>query len=191
MLSKLAGPLMEAVILSTKNILAPLGITVATSTIDVGILKKLYGSGNTTLIISNDEMNDIIKIIQALENPNILLKGVTKTIKNEIKKQKALFLTMLSGTLGASLLGNSLTGKGILRTGSGNKKVKGIARAGSGKKIGFLMLPHPLTNFEIQNYYKNEPRFNDVFLKNNLFKRIKDGANIINLDKYAYVGRLF
>ena len=79
-------------------------------------------------------MNDIIKVIQALENSNILLKGVTKTVKNEIKKQKGGFLTMLSGTLGASLLGNLITGKGILRTDSGNKKVKGIVRAGSRKK---------------------------------------------------------
>ena len=69
-------------------------------------------------------MNDIIKIIQALENSNILLKGVTKTIKNETKEQKEGFLSMLLGTLGAPLLGNFLTGKGILRAGSGNKKGK-------------------------------------------------------------------
>ena len=50
------------------------------------------------------------------------------------------------------------------------------------------MLPHPLTNFEIQKYYKNEPRFNGVFSRNNLFKKIKDGAYIINLDEYADVG---
>ena len=74
-------------------------------------LKKKYGFGNTSLIISIEEMNDIIKIIQALENSNILLKGVTKTIKNETKEQKEGFLSMLLGTLGASLLGNLLTGK--------------------------------------------------------------------------------
>ena len=79
-------------------------------------------------------MNDIIKIIQALENFNILLKGVTKTIKNEAKEQKGGFLSMLLGTLGASLLGNLLTGKGIVRAGSGNKKGKGIVRAGTGNK---------------------------------------------------------
>ena len=98
-----------------------------------------------TLIISNEEMNDIIKIIPALENSNILLKGVTKTIKNETKEQKGGFLTMLLGTLGASLLGNVLTGKGILRAGSGhplpftlkNKKCKGIVRAGTGKEWEF------------------------------------------------------
>ena len=77
-----------------------------------------------TLIISNKEVKDIIKIIQALENSNILIKGVTKTIKNEAKEQKGGFLSMLLGTLGASLLGNLLTGKGILRVCSGNKKGK-------------------------------------------------------------------
>ena len=67
-------------------------------------------------------MHDIMKIIQAFENSNISLKGVTKTIKNETKKQKGGFLSMLLGTLGASLLANLLTGKGILRAGFGNKK---------------------------------------------------------------------
>ena len=84
-----------------------------------------------------------MKIIQALENSNILLKGITKTIKNETKEQKGGFLSMLSGTLGAGLLGNLLTGKGIVRAGTGNKKGKGnkkrkgIVRAGTGKKWDF------------------------------------------------------
>ena len=96
--------------------------------------KKKHGSGITTLIISNEEMNDIIKIVQTLEDSNILLKGVTKTIKDETKEQKGGFLSMLLGTLGASLLGNLLTGKGIERVGSGChlKKGKGIVRAGYG-----------------------------------------------------------
>ena len=80
-------------------------------------------------------MNDIMKIVQALEDSNILLKGVTKTIKNETKEQKGGFLSMLLGTLGASLLGNLLAGKGILRAGSGNKK-GGIVRTDSGNKKG-------------------------------------------------------
>ena len=84
--------------------------------------------------LSNKEINDIIKIIQALENSNTLIKGVTKTIKNETKKKKGGFLTMLLDTLGASLLGDLLTGKGILRAGYGNNKRKGILRAGSGNK---------------------------------------------------------
>ena len=90
-----------------------------------------------TLIISNEEMKYIIKIIQALENSNILLKESNKTIKNETKEQKGGFLSMLLGTLGVSLLGNLLTGKGILRVGSGNKKGKGIVRAGTGKERDF------------------------------------------------------
>ena len=82
-------------------------------------------------------MNDIMKIVQALEDSNILLKGVTKRIKNEAKEQKEGFLSMLLGTLGASLLGNLLLGKGIVRAGSGNKKGKGIVRAGYGKEWDF------------------------------------------------------
>ena len=93
--------------------------------------------GNMTLIISNEEMNDIMKLIQALENLNILLKGVTKTIKNETKEQKEGFLSMLLGTLGASLLGNFLVGKGIVRAGCGSKKGKGVLRAGTGKQWDF------------------------------------------------------
>ena len=136
LLSKLAGPLMKVAVPLAKNILATLGITAAASAIDAGIQKTIHGSGTTTLIISNGEMNDIIKIVQALEDSSNLLKGVTKTIKNETKEQKGGFLSMLLGTLGASLLGNLLSGKGIVRAGSGNKKGKGIVRAGSGNKKG-------------------------------------------------------
>ena len=85
LLSKLAGPLMKVAVPSAKNILAPLGITAAASAIDAGIQKKIHGSGTTTLMISNKEMNDILKIVQALEDSNILLKGIAKTIKNETK----------------------------------------------------------------------------------------------------------
>ena len=100
-------------------------------------LKKKQGSGTTTLIISNEEMNDIMKIVQALEDSNILLKGVTKTIKNETKEQKGGFLSMLLSTLGASLLVDLLAGKGIERAGSENIKGKGIVRAGTGKDWDF------------------------------------------------------
>ena len=82
-------------------------------------------------------MNNITKIIQVLENCNILRKGATKTIKNETKKQKGGFLSMLLDTLGASLLGNLLTGKGVVRAVTGNKKGKGIVRAGTGKQWDF------------------------------------------------------
>ena len=81
-------------------------------------------------------MNDIIKLIPALEDFNILLKGVTKLIKTETKEQKGGFLSMLWGSLGAKLLGNLLTGKGLFGAGSGNKKGKGILRAGFGNKKG-------------------------------------------------------
>ena len=80
-------------------------------------------------------MNDIIKIIQALENSHILLKGGTKTIKNETKEQKGGFLRMSLGTLGASLLGNLLTGIGIIRAGTGNKRRKGIVRTGTSRLL--------------------------------------------------------
>ena len=134
LLSKLAGSLMKVTIPSPKNVLAPLGIRAAASAIDAGIPKKIHRSATTTLIISNEEFNDIMKVVQALEDANILKKGVTKTIKDETKEQKGGFLSMLLGTLGASLLGNLLAGKGILRAGSGNKKGKGIVRAGTGKQ---------------------------------------------------------
>ena len=88
LLSKLAVPLMKVDIPLAKNVLAPLGITAAASAIDARIRKKIHGSWTATLIISNKEMNDIMKIVQALEDSNILLKGVTKTIKNETKNKK-------------------------------------------------------------------------------------------------------
>ena len=136
LLSKLAGPLMKVAVPLAKNILAPLGITAAASAIDARIQIK-----NTRFWDNNfnnfKRRNDIMKIVQALEDSNILLKRVTKTIKNETKEQKGRFLSMLLGTLGASLLGNILAGKGIVRAGSGNKKGKGIVRAGYGKEWDF------------------------------------------------------
>ena len=98
-----------------------------------GAIKKTHGSGTTTLAISNEEMNDIMKIVQALEDSNILLKGVNKTIKNEIKEQKEEALGLLLGTLGASLLGNLLTGRGFARAGKATaREVKGFIRTGKG-----------------------------------------------------------
>ena len=110
-----------------QNVLAPLGLTAAMSVIDGSIQKKIHGSG-IKLIIEEEDMQDIIKIIKELENSDILLKGVSKTIENEIKEQRGGFLSMLLGTLGASLLDNLLTGKGIMRAGDG------IVRAGEGSK---------------------------------------------------------
>ena len=138
-------------------------------------------------------MNDIIKIIEALENSGILLKGVTKTIENETKEQRGGFLGMLLGTLGASLLGNLLTGgKGIMRAGDRIARAgDGIVRAGEGSKknpLNLLLPFHPLPNIEKSEYYKNEPRFNGVYSRNNLPNKIKKEAYVINLDDYENTG---
>ena len=128
-----------------KSALIPLGLTAAASAADAGIHKKILGSGhnnNITLIISNDEINDIIKIIKSLEDSGLLLKGATEAVQNEVKEQKGGFLSMLLGTLGASLLGNLLTGKGIYRAGKG--KGKGVLRAG--KKVLSAAYGRPLQN---------------------------------------------
>ena len=97
------------------------------------VLKKnMLGSGTTTLTISNDEMNGILKIIKSLENSGLLLKGVSETIQHEAKVQRGGFLSMLLGTLGASLLGDilskGLSGKGVIRAG------EGTIRGGYGSK---------------------------------------------------------
>ena len=94
-------------------------------------------------IISNDEINDIIKIVKSLEDSGLLLKGVTETIQNEVNKQEGGFLSMLLGTLGASLLGILLIGEGINRAGKGRgiyRAGEGVIRAGYGSlsfKMGF------------------------------------------------------
>ena len=179
-----------------KNVLAPLGLTAAMSAIDGSIQKKIHGSG-VKLIIEQKDMKDIMKIIKALENSGILLRGVSKAIKNETKEQKGGYFSMLLGTLGASLLGNILTGgKGIVRAGEGSvasrTKGYGIVRAGEGsgskKKLNLLLPFHPLTNIERSECYKNEPRFNGVYSRNNLPNKIKKGAYVINLDEYENTG---
>ena len=132
LLGKLAGPLMKVAVPLAKNVLAPLGISAVMSAIDGSIKKKMLGSGVTTLIISNDEMNDILKIVKFLENSGLLLKGVSETIQHEAKEQRGGFLSMLLGTLGAYLLGDilskDLSGKGVIRDG------EGTIRAGYGSK---------------------------------------------------------
>ena len=100
-----------------KSVLIPLRLTAAASATDAAIHKKMLGSGMTTLIISNKEMNDIIKIVKSLEESGLLTKGVSETIKNEAKEQKEGFLGILLGTLDASSLGNILTDKGTIRAG--------------------------------------------------------------------------
>ena len=138
-LGKLLGPLLKTglplmtnvIIPLAKNVLIPLGLTAAASAADAKIHKKILGSGNTTIIISNKDMEDLIKIVKSLENSGLLLNGVTESAKNEIKEQKGGFFSMSLGTLGASLLGNLLTGKGI------NKAGEGIVRTGEGNNTEF------------------------------------------------------
>ena len=186
LLSKLAGPLMKVAMPLAKNVLTPLGLTAAISAIDGSIQKKLHGS-RVKLIIGQEDMNDIIKIIEALENSGILLKGVIKTIENETKEQRGGFLSMLLDTLGASLLDNLLTGgKGIMRAGDGI--VRPGAGKGSNKNLNSLLPFHPLTNIEISEYYKNEPRFNGVYSRKSLPNKIEKGAYVINLDEYENTG---
>ena len=133
-LLKTGSPLIKNLIKPlAKSVLIPLGLTAAESAADAGIHNKILGSGNTTLIISNDEMKD-----RSLEDPGLLLKEVSETIQNESKEQKGGFLSMFLGTLGASLLGNILTGKEINRAGEGGiakRQSRGIVRAGYGNKI--------------------------------------------------------
>ena len=126
-----------------KNVLAPLSLIAAMSAIDSSsIQKKMCGDG-IKLMIEDEDMNDIMKIIGALEKSGILLNGKGKTIENEVKEQKGGFLSMLLGTLGASLLGNLLTGgkgimragEGIMRAGQGTKKTPKITTSSSGNKF--------------------------------------------------------
>ena len=139
-LSRLLGPLLKTGLPLIGNVLnplakivlIPLGLTAAASAADAAILKEMFGSGtrpsslasHTTLIISNEEMNDIKKIIKSLEEFSLLIKGVSKIITNESKEQKGWFLSMLLGSLGPSLLGNLLTGKGQIATSQGRGTIR-------------------------------------------------------------------
>ena len=136
-------------------------------------------------------MDDILKIVKSLEDSGVLLKGVSET-----KEQRGGFL-MLLGTLGVSLLGDvlskGLSGSGVIRAGEGTIRAdEETIRAGYGSKRAslkkFLTPLHPLQNFEIQEYYQNEPRFNGVFSRDNLPNSIKNGAYVINLDEYHDIG---
>ena len=104
-LLKAGLPFMKSVIQPlAKSVLIPLGLTVAESAADAGIHKNILESDhNTTLIISNDDMEDILKIVNSLKGSGLLLEGVSETIKNEAKEQKGGFISMLLGTLGVSL----------------------------------------------------------------------------------------
>ena len=131
------APLLMPGLLLLEYVIEPLGmlgLTAATSATDAAINKKIFGSGNhTTLIISNDDMQKFLKLAKSLEDIDILLDGITETVKNEVKEQKGGFLSMLLGTLGASVVGDLLTknlsgrrniraGEGTIRAGYGSKK---------------------------------------------------------------------
>ena len=148
-LGRLLGPLLKTGLPLIKNIikplakifLIPLGLTAAASAGDAGIHKKILESGNTTLIISNDEINDIIKIMKSLQDSGLLIKGITEAVQNEVKEQKGRFRSMLLGTLGESLLGNLLIGKGAIaksvsKETESTSQGRGIYRGGKGKGKG-------------------------------------------------------
>ena len=155
-LRRLLGPLLTIGLLLIRNVikplaktvLIPLGLTTAVSAADEGIYEKISGwrhKNTRTLIISNDEMEDNIKIVKYLDS-SLLLKGVSETVQNEAKEQKEGFLSMLLGTLGASLLGNIWTGRGVIAKSRGKgamaksvseetkskREVRGINRPGEG-----------------------------------------------------------
>ena len=117
------APLLKSGLSLLKSLIKPLGmlgLTAAASATDAAINKKILGSGNhTTLITSNDDIQDLLKIVKSLEDSGILLDGITETVKNEVKEQRGGFLSVLLGTSGASLLGDLLTknlsGRSVIR----------------------------------------------------------------------------
>ena len=124
-LGRLSRPLQKTGLPLMKNLLKPLAKSVSipwglrASATDAAIQKKIFGSGMTTLLISNEQVNVIMKIVKSLEESGLLIKGFRETIKTEVKGQKVGFLSMLLSTLVASLLVSLLTGKGTIRAGEG------------------------------------------------------------------------
>ena len=126
---------MKVAIPLAKNILTPLGITAAALPIDAGIQKKMHGSGIATLIISNEEMNDVLKIIQVLEDSNVLLKGVTKTIKNKTRTKRRIFMNVIKNFTSQFIRKHVIRNDYDNRAGYGHGR--GIVRAGYGNKMDF------------------------------------------------------
>ena len=124
---KVLMPLLKSGLPLLKSAVKPLGmlgLTAAGPATDAAINKKMLGSGyHTTLIISNNDIQDLLTIVKSLEDSGILLNGITETVKNEVKEQNGGFLSMLLGTSSASLLGDLLTrnlsGRGVIRAGEG------------------------------------------------------------------------
>ena len=166
-LGRLLGPLLKTglpLIGNTlkpvaKNLLIPLGLTVTASGTKAAIHKKMFGSVNTTLLISNEEINGFMKIVKSLEESGLLIKGASETIKNEAQEQKEGFLGMLLGTLGACLSGIYYQVKEELDWVNAQLEL-----------VSMFIPSYPLTNLEIQNHYQNEPKFNGVRSRTNLPK---------------------
>ena len=104
---------------SAKSLLIPLVLTAMASAVVAAIYKKMFRSGFKTLVISNEEMNHVMKIVKSLEESRLLIKGVSKKIKNKVEEQKGGFLEMFLGTSDASLLGNLLTGEVTIKAREG------------------------------------------------------------------------
>ena len=170
-LARLLRPLLITEFILMKHVLKPLAKNVsvsleliaAASAKDVAIHKKMFGFCTTILIVSDEEMNDIIKIVKSLKESGLLIKDISKTIKNEAKEQKGGFLSMLLSTLGASLLGNLLTGKVTIRA--------GICTLRACQDFWCCLMRH-------SKYYQNKPKLNAVSSRNNLPK-IKDESYVI------------
>ena len=148
--------------------MTPLGLTAAVSATDAAIHKKTVFVRYTSFGLSK------------ASNINNFERGkrVSKTIKNKTKVQKCRFLSMLLGELAARSSDTLLTGKGTIRAGQGTIRTISWSK--------FLMLPHPLKNFELQKYYQNEPKFNGVYSRN-ILPKIMDGAYVINLDEFKSI----
>ena len=143
-------------------------------------------------------MEDIIKLVKYLEDSGLLLKLVSETVHNEVKEQKGAFLSMLLGTLGGSLLGNILAGKGTIAMSQGrgiNRAGKGNLRVSYGTKISTKCIFDSASSFNYfwnKKYYQIELRFNSVYFRDNLPERssakIKNGVYVITLDDYSVTG---
>ena len=170
-------PLMKSVINPlAKSLFIPLELSSGMSAVDATVQKKIWGSVTTALIISNQEMEDVMKIVKLLEESGLLIKRISETSESKVKKEK------------------KWTSCNVIRNVSCLYVKKYISRKRSNKsgwrsnksRWKFLIPTHLLTNFEIQKYYQNEPKF-DVYSRNNVTK-IKDAAYVINLDEYESIG---
>ena len=143
-LGRLLGPLLKTELSLigklikplAKSFLIPLRLTAAASETDEVINKRMFRFGTTTLTISNEKINDIMKIVTPFEEDGLLIKGVSITTKNEAKEQKAGFLGILLCTFDVILLGNLLAGKGTIRAGKGARaKSQGIGTIRAGENF--------------------------------------------------------